>query len=125
MFRKALGRHPIKNELAQSLAYLNSTDQEAAKLKVRITQTSDKLKVLEKQIDGILNPIRKQLLAQHKIRGKNQELRSNQPLLLWDFELGLVDSVNGIKCNLKNGAFLKGQIDSSARWLCRNGKDSF
>lgn len=111
MFRKALGRHPIQNELAQSLAYLNSTDQEAAKLKVRITQTTDKLKVLDKQIDDILNPIRKQLLALHKTRGKNQELHSNQPLLLWDFELGLVDSVNGIKCNLKNGAFVeKGRL---------------
>ena len=111
MFRKALGRHPIQNELAQSLAYLNSTDQEAAKLKVRITQNSDKLKVLEEQINGILNPIRKQLLAQQKTRDDNQKLHSNQPLLLWDFELGLVDSVNGIKCNLKKGAFLeKGRL---------------
>ena len=109
MFRNALGRPPSGNELASSLAYLNATNLNSSNAMAKLSQTSDKLKEVDGQIEDMIHPFREKILA---FRGTKENAQSQpKPVLHWDFEKGLSDSANGIMCFLKKGAYLeKGKL---------------
>ena len=107
MFRIALGRFPSSTEISQIIEYFHATDQEALALKTNLADKREQLIYLKTQINEIIEPMRKEILSNKKNNPSFETKSRIAPSLHWDFKNGLIDTVAGVRCILKDGATLQ------------------
>ena len=102
MFRRGLGRPVEAQELEVLTNYLESTRKLAASKQQQFAELSKRREQLNAQLNSILEPVRKQLLA----AAGSQSVASDSSSVFyrWDFSKGLKDSQKGSKLALKSGA---------------------
>ena len=107
MFRIALGRPPLEDEISRSLEYLDRNDRNSQEIESKIASFRQNLDKVNNHISKITEPALKQILKERKLASNNTASSSPEPSLHWDFSQGLEDSILGIKCELKSGAKLQ------------------
>lgn len=102
MFRRGLGRPVEAQELEVLMNYLESTRKLAVSKQQQFVELSKRREQLNAQLNSILEPVRKQLLAATGTQSVASD--SASVLYRWDFSKGLKDSQKGSKLALKSGA---------------------
>lgn len=102
MFRRGLGRPVEAQELEVLMDYLESTRMLAGSNRQQFEELSKRLEQLNAQLNSILEPVRKQLLAAAGTKTVASDFSS--VVYRWDFSKGLKDSQKGSKLVLKSGA---------------------
>ena len=109
MFLRTLSRPATPQELTTSENFINSLildNQEQAR---EIAKLNDRLGSVLRQRNAIVEPIRQRLMEEVK-NGDKPQAEVPPPLHIWNFQEGddvLVDTVNGLRLNLQNGAVIE------------------
>ena len=110
MFRIALGRPPLENEISRSLEYLDRNDRNSQEIESKLAGFRQSLDEINNHISKITEPFYKNILKERKLASKNTACSSPEPSLHWNFSQGLEDSILGIKCQLKSGAKIENGV---------------
>tara|TARA_B110000495_G_scaffold110373_1_gene95512 strand:+ start:132 stop:4223 length:4092 start_codon:yes stop_codon:yes gene_type:complete len=106
MFARGLGRPVKAHELEMFMSYLESTQTLAGSKQRQFDLMSKRREQLVTQLQSIMEPARKQLVA--AAGSKAVESASSSVLYRWDFSKGLKDVQSGLALTLKSGAKIEG-----------------
>ncbi len=94
LFAMALGRQPTAQELEQSLDFMKDVSARSAILKSQLQTRTHRIAFLERQIESMLAPVRKKILADRK-SGKSKPI-DLKPIAHWSFDRDFRDAIGNL-----------------------------
>lgn len=115
LFVQALGREPTDSEINSARQFMTQLDEDYRAIAQQRGELTQQIQLLQSQIDSLLEPARKRILAERGLEQTNPAADLD-PIAVWDFEENAHDLVGDLHGTLKGTA----KIDEGA--LVLDGK---